>query len=308
MLLAWIAPALAGFYHPADVARSSVAFATASEQSASAASDAQAKSRAYADALRRFEEGLDLLGDAEPAGQRERLDALVKQYNRDFATVQAFADAMVTDFDGAFGRALERGLAAFPGAVRCEGQIPEGPKLPGMRQRTKPNPECQGDDLNARLAAAMDKDAVLANDLAEVLGRQWPKLDLPVEPVATVGGERWVVVSDFFRAGMGDALRGIDRMDEEARLPFESAIEQGAGKEELRAMAEAAKAVDAETRRKRATAAAPVRERADLVLAKQAPAGGWCAQPELLGGCTGQADPGLAKLLLADKKVARLLP
>ena len=43
--------------------------------------------------------------------------------------------------------------------------------------------------------------------------------------------------------------------------------------------------------------------RADLVLAKQAPGGGWCAQPELLGGCTGQADPGLAKLLLADKVV-----
>ncbi|MEZ4320115.1 MAG: hypothetical protein R3F61_21730 [Myxococcota bacterium] len=305
MLFALIPAALAGFYHPAEVAAQSEAFGKASERSAAAASDAQSGVRAHAEALRRFEEALDLLGSREPAGQRDRHAALEKRYNRDFAALQAFADAMVQDFDGAFGRALERALAAHPGAVRCQGQIPSGPRLPGIPQRTTANPECQGDDLNAALAASMDADPTLASDLAGVLARPWPALGLDAEPVAPVGGERWVSVSEVFHAGMRDALRSIDQADEDARLPFEAAIEQGADKEALRGMSDAAKKVDEATRARRAALASPVLDRADVVLAKQAPPGGWCAQPALLGGCTGTEDTSLVRVLLDDKKIAK---
>ncbi len=307
--------AFGGYYHPSDVALQSTAFGQASEVTAEKASTLQTRARATAAALRHFEEGLDLLGDREPVGQRDRLDALEKQYNRDFAVAQQFADEIVGAFDEAFQKSLKRALEAHPegaSAERCVAEIPDGPKLPGMRQRTKPNPDCTGEALNGALAAAMDRDEALKAELNDILGRDWPSLQLPtaeVEPVVPEGSEgaAWLDVSEFFRAEMRDALRDIDRRDEEERLEFQVAIEQGASTDELSNLVDKAKAVDARTRARRSALAAPVLERSDKVFAKSDPTGAWCAQPALLGGCAGDETPALADALMDDKKIQRLV-
>jgi len=306
-MLIFLTAALAGSYHPSDVAMQSDAFRQSSDQLGAAARDAQSRSRAIATALRRFEEGLDLLADAEPSGQRDRLAALEKQYNRDFAEVQRFADVLVGDFDSAFKAALSRALVAHQGAVRCRAEVADGPKLPGMRQRTRANPDCSGPSLNIALAAAIDADAQLRVELEEIAQRQWPVYTEDSTPVAATGGSRWVEVSGFFRAAVGDRLRSIDRLDEEARLPFEVAIEQGADTDALKKLRSQAEQVDAQTRSRRASLAAPALARAQVLFAKLDPPAGWCAQPVLLGGCVGQQDDGLLEVLLGDKKLDRAL-
>jgi hypothetical protein len=314
-MLYFVSLAFAGHYHPSDVAVQSDAFARASETTAEKAGQLQTRARALATALRRFEEGLDLLGDREPAGQRDRLAALEKQYNRDFAVAQQFADDIVGSFDAAFQSALERALKAHPqgaSAIRCRAEVPDGPKLPGMRQRTKANPDCTGEALNRALAAAMDRDGVLQAELDAILSRDWPALALPaesVEPVVPDGsdGTAWLDVAEFFRSAKRDALRDIDRMDEEERLAFEVAIEEGASKEALAQLVDDARAVDAKTRQRRSLLAEPVLERAAVVFAKSDPTGAWCAQPALLGGCSGTETPSLADALLDDRKIQRLV-
>lgn len=302
-------PAWADFYHPRDVAQASVAYQTASERSAAVASDAQREIRSLSTALAAFEEALDLLGEAAPAEQRSRARELEQKYNRGFAVVQGFADDLVADFDGAFVSALDRALAAHAPAERCERDLPVGPKLPGMAQRRQANAACAGSDLNGALAAMMDADPVLQAELESMLGRSWPSIGLTSKPVAAVGGSRTVQVADFYRAAMPDTLRAIRLADEDARLSFDVAIEGGASKEELADMVEAAKAVDAMTAGKRWAVAGPVHERAQAMFDKRAPDAGWCAQPTVLGGCTGSDDSkALVTLLLADKKVLKALP
>lgn len=302
----WTMAAWAGFYHPQDVASESRMFASVSEGMAEQASEAQRETRALALALRDYEEALDLLGDAAPPEERARLQALERQYHRELAVLQAAVDEKVAGFDQAFGSALARALRGHPGAERCARQVAAGPAIPGLGARTERNPACRGDDLNARLAAVMDEDSTLFLELNQVTG-PLPTFSLPVE--AMPSGERWIGVAPFFQAAAGDALRAIRQADEEARLPIEAAIEQGATEEALRALRPEARAIDEQTADRRAELAAPVLERAAEVFTKRAPGSSWCAQPARLGGCTGtDATRSLAGMLRDDRKLLRTLP
>lgn len=299
-----ISTALAGFYHPSDVAAVSERFATASEASAERATTAQKQARTLAAALVDYEEALDLLGITDHSRQQ----ALQTQYQRDFAVLQAFVDEQVERFDTAFGSALTRALQAHPGAQRCERDVPVGRALPGMAARTERNPECKGDDLNETLAAAIDADTQLSAELAALGDTPWPELTVDVQPVPIEGG-RWISAPAFFRSQCREALKAIRTADYEARLDFQVAIEQGASKAELEAMVGKARAVDSRTAAHRLAAAAPVLERASKVFEKNAPDAAWCPQPKVLGGCTGtEATKELADLLLADKKLVKALP
>lgn len=296
--------ALAGFYHPADVAGESARYAEASGVSASKAAEAQRKARALATALGDFEEANGVLG----TGPSARHAALQKQYNRDLAVLQQFVDQQIEAFDLAFQAALQRALAAHPGARRCQREIPKGKPLPGMRARMERNPECQGDDLNQGLAGAMDNDAVLAGALKQVNSRAWPDFEIEQQPLA-VDGDRWISAPRFFRAHLRDPLRQIRAADAEERSAFYVAIEQGASQQELEGMVEAAKGIDAKTAARRLAVGAPILARAEVVFAKKAPGAAWCAQPVVFGGCAGQdATDALQAVLLADKKLTKVLP
>ena len=304
MILFFSSALAAGFYHPSDVAAVSTAYERASKQSATKAGDAQRQARSLAAALADFEEANDLLG----AAPSERHAALEKEYNRQFAVLQAFVDEQIEAFDLAFLAAMERALKPHPSAARCLREVPVGTQLPGMRGRTQANPDCKGDDLNAGLAKTMDADPVLRQALEQLAVRTWPALELPAEPVS-IGSARWIAASTFFQAAMPDALRKIRAEDEDQRLSFHAAIEQGAPTGELEKLVAAAKAVDQRTAARRAELAAPVTARVAAVFAKSAPDAGWCAQPAILGGCTGtDATAELQALLLADKKLTKALP
>ncbi|MEZ4241771.1 MAG: hypothetical protein R3F59_37605, partial [Myxococcota bacterium] len=187
-----------------------------------------------------------------------------------------------------------------------------GRPMPGVPVHRAPNPDCHGQDLNATLAAVVDADTALADQLDEILGRAWPAVVLPKEAQAPVGGQaRWIDVRDLFVAGARGALRRIDDRDDTARGKIEAAIEQGATVDELRALQPESERISAETAAARAALAAPVLAVAEARMAKKwggEPATGWCANPPTLGGCTGDdATRDLVSRLLDDKKVAKAL-
>jgi hypothetical protein len=312
-LLPLTALAAGGFYHPADVAAASKLYAKAADQAGGAFEDHQRGAESLSRALLDYELALDLLGDRAPAAERQRLDALTKEFNRERAVLEAFANTMMEDFDAEFSAAMERALAKHAGAKECERTIADGPAVPGIGGRSKPNPACTGEDLNEKIAAAMDADAKLQKSIGEILSLKWPEVALDAAPQAPIGGDaRWISVDAFFRGAAKDALKKIDREDAEAREKFEAAIEEGADKDKLAGLVAEADKVTAETAKKRAALGAPVLSAADATLgkwAKKEGATGWCAQPALLGGCTGtDATKELSERLKADKKVAGALP
>jgi hypothetical protein len=312
-LACWSMAFAGGFYHPADVAAASARFGEAQGQLMGPLEERQGAARTVSGALRSYREGLDLLGDRAPVAHHERLDELEGQYLRQFEALQRFADSLIGDFDGAFTAALDRALVAHPDAAVCAREIAVGPKVPGLGGRTQANPACAGDDLNATLAAAIDADAALIAALGPVLGRRWPELGVDRSTMAVVGeGERYVHVQRLISAGAGNALRAIEREDDEARVHIEASLEDGADAAELQRLQGDGSLIAANTASKRAALAKPVLDASDAALAKWGAsegAVGWCAQPDVLGGCAGvDQTEALVPRLLEHKKVLKALP
>ena len=312
-MLIWFASALAaGFYHPNDVAAASETFGSAQSELLGPLETRQKTARALSNALRSYREGLDALG-AAPADQVSRLEALEADYHRQFDGLQTFADQLVGDFDAAFTDALGRALAAHPGAMECVAEVAVGPRVPGMGGRTQKNPECQGDDLNAAVAAAIDADAELKAALPGIVGRPWPSLGVTPQPLPTIGdGSRYVHLQELLTKGAGAAMRAIDRDDDDARMAIEAELEDGADAAELARLESTGNQISAATAAKRAALAAPILAAATKVLdkaAKKGEATAWCVQPAALGGCEGtDASTEVVQLLLSDKGVTKALP
>jgi hypothetical protein len=308
---AWAAPV--GFWHPDDVMPLSERFATTSEQLQGPFEQQSDTLGQVARALREYHEGLDLLGARAPAGERERLDGLEHVFQREQASLQGFADRLVEDYDGLFRAAVGRAIASQGDVAECPATVKTGPALPGVPGREKPNPDCVGKNLNAEIAAAIDRDPALKSALDTLLARPWPSVTVSAAPQAAVGGgERWVSVRALIASGAGAQLRTIDREDDEARMEIEAQIEAGASVEALRALEPKAAAIEAETAAKRAAVAAPVLTAAEALMAKRwigEPSTGWCANPALLGGCSGtDATRASIDRLRADKKVMKAFP
>ena len=309
----WLSSALAaGFYHPNDVAAASTTFAAAQEQLLAPLDERQTATRGLSNALRSYREGIDAMGTV-PDAHTARLEQLEVTYNRQFDALQTFADDLVGDFDAAFTAALQRALAAHPGAQECVREVAVGPRVPGMGGRTQKNPECQGDDLNAAVAAAIDADAELKAALPGIVGRPWPSLGVTPQPLPTIGdGSRYVHLQELLTKGAGAAMRAIDRDDDDARMAIEAELEDGADAAELARLESTGNQISAATAAKRAALAAPILAAATKVLdkaAKKGEATAWCVQPAALGGCEGtDASTEVVQLLLSDKGVTKALP
>ncbi|HHO51368.1 MAG TPA: OmpH family outer membrane protein [Deltaproteobacteria bacterium] len=303
-----------GHYHPDDIAPRSELFVTASEQ-LSALSDTRGRElQQLATALQHYREALDLLGDTAPLGELERLGDLEQDFHRQEAVLQQFTDELIEDFSGAMVEAMEQAAASHGQTQRCVARIAEGPRVPGMPGRTKANPECLGEDLNAAIASAMDANEPLRAVVEEVLQRPWPEIVISVEaqpPIATGSGQpsRWLLVRDLLVAGARDALRDLDRSDDEARTEIEAALESD--DPDLEALKRRVAEIEATTARRRAELAQPILEVAEerMLRWKGEPTTGWCANPRILGGCTQQdASAELVSRLLDDRKFAKTLP
>lgn len=315
LILCSLAPALAqtggGFYHPEDISASSELMARASEGLTTRFDERAQALRRVAVALQDYRVALDLLGSRAPAAERSRLVTLEKQYHREEAVLQAFADEIIDDFDTVMVTGMEAALGRHPGAERCQAEIEvPGPRVPGMRARTKPNPECEGENLNTGIAAAMDGDSDLGRDVDEILALEWPAVTVDEQAQAPVGEgpERWVGVAALARATAKPSLAEIDREDDLMRLEIDAALE--GDEPDLEALKVRVAEIERTTSAARARVGAAVLGAAEARLAKQkkSPVTGWCANPAALGGCTGpDATREVATSLQADRKFGKLV-
>jgi hypothetical protein len=312
----WFAAALAepiGHWHPDDLAPRSTVFRSSSEKLQEPFGARSTSLEQLALALREYREGLDLLGASASAAERDRLDQLEKDFERQRVVLQTFADELVADYDEAFMAAVQRALTTHGGEIEeCLDKIADGPAIPGMTAREKKNPDCHGPDLNSSLATTVDSDPELTASLTEILARPWPAVALEHAPQAPVGGtERWLLVRELFVAGTREELKAIDQEDDQARMRIEAAIEQGASVEALKKLEPEVQRIEAETAARRAALAGPVLTVANQRMAKKwvgEASTGWCAQPVLLGGCTGKdSSKELVSRLIDDPKVAKAL-
>ena len=301
-----------GYYHPDDIAAASRQFAAISTEMEAPVAALEQALDAQATALNAYREALDLLGPRANADERARLATLEATFHRQHAAAQRAVDALVTGFDAAFSASMERALAGLGMRLTvCAAEVPDGRPLPGIRPRMKPNPDCAGEAVSARVAASMDADPALAAALRPLLTDAALAVPaLPAAPQAPVGGSaQWIDLSRCVGALARERLLAIDRADDEARDALEAALEQdpaAAGSAALRAQGEA---VAQATAAQRAALGAPVLAAADKLLAKRSKGGsppGWCANPALFGGCTGQEVTGdWLPTLTADPAVLR---
>ncbi len=303
-----------GFCHPADIAAKSTAYQHAADETSAAFEGANREAETMASALNSYSEGLDLLGIAQDATEREGLQQLTQNYNRERAVLNKFTNLLLDDFDVTFYEAMERAIFALPqDVVECEATVSSGPVLPGIPVRTVPNPECKGPDLNQTIASAMDADKTLNAAISEISQLPWPAISRP-DSVATSTPEatHYLQVSGVMRALAASALIAIDQQDEMARLPILAALEQGASTEQRKTMVAQAREIDQQTASAKAGIAAPILEAINRYTTKKAKklgyTVGWCANPEALGGCHGEDVTALLLPDLAkDKRVRKAL-
>lgn len=291
-LLALVATAFAGdgYYDTNAIAAASETFTNANTMQTTYA-DVSGRSAAIADALNDYQVALDLLGDAAPEGEQQHLDQLKAEFAREQATLQAFVGDLIDAFDRTFVGSMERAIAAHDGVVvECEGRVAVGRQLPGMPSRTEANPECQGEDLNATIAATMDADPTLAPAVDALMEQEWPTLTILEEARPATGGAAAVPVLPFAERVMTDTLRRIDRADDDARLPVEAALEDGTDPSETERLRQQVVAIEEQISGLRSEAFAPVgaaaTKRFDKAVKKGGPQVGWCANPAFFGGCT----------------------
>lgn len=312
-LMIWIcgvSVAADGHWHPSDLAPLSQQFLRLNEGALGPFEDRSRKSSQMATALDNYRSALDILGPLASDDERQRLSDLKTQFGRDQAKVEAFANTLVMDVDETFLSAVERALSKMEGEVqKCAKEIPAGTQVPGLRPRMEPNPDCTGADLNPALAKLLDEDPELLASVDDILSLKWPDVSIPTEPQAAVGTPAdWSLVWPLFLKGTPRALRAISDADESARLPFQAALENDPSEEEMQRLLGEAQTLDTETSARRAELAAPILAAANKSLDKASQPVAWCANPKLLGGCTGNdVTSDIVNWLLEDKKVAKAL-
>lgn len=289
------AMATTSFYHPNDISAASVEFTRASEATSAIFSDRASQASAIASALNSYEESLDLLGERAPASERSRQRELKQTFNREFAVLSTFASVMAEDFDTVFTVAMDRAMnTVAPDALECLAMVPKTARaLPGIEVPLEKNDKCIGQDVNAAMASVMDNDPVLIAAIDEIAALEWPTIALNAVKQAPLGAQNGSIqVDKFFRQVFRRELSIIRENDEMSRLPFQTAIEEGASLEKLKTLELEAIQLTQKTAEKRKALSAPVIEASDFLMSKWAKKkdfkqAGWCANPQLLGGCEG---------------------
>lgn len=298
----------AGYYHPDDVAGASRLFSESAEWAGAAFGRAQDEVSRLGAALSQLELGVGLLGEAAPpALQTWAVDTRKAGLQR-YLMVQTFVDHLQDDYTGAFEAALKRALTGLgrTGVVVCQASAPRfGPGGGSSRA-------CEGEDLNAALAKAMDADPELKRSLAEIQSRAWPEVSMPQAPQAVIpltGDQGYLRADALARALWGDRLDARTEALEDSLAPLEEQLDEG-DKDAL-ARSEALKA---DYLKGLAEDGAALREATSAALGRAAKKGrapaavGLCANPAALGGCPGEdVTEATLEVLRADKKLVRAL-
>lgn len=307
LLLSGVAFAADAHYDPDQVAAGSELFVELAGLMAPWYENLQNQMTRTSLALEGLDAATSLAGaQAEPALGEYAL-GLRRQAAHQYLQVQRFADVLAEDTEQTFGAALERSLTAL--GVQAEPcQASSGVSMGPMRGMGSGGTDCPGDDVSRELSAQMDQDPALRAAVGEIKGLDWPGFVVEGTPqpvIPLTGSARYVALDAAARALIQDRLDDLERALEDQLAPLESSLTEGAdGGTEALAQAQAFRAdYDA------ALAAEGERLMAALTKGlKKDPDVGVCANPAVLGGCTGTDVSGeLLPLLVADKKVLKAL-
>jgi hypothetical protein len=169
-----------------------------------------------------------------------------------------------------------------------------------MAQFKKNN--CEGTSLNEKLAAALDEDAGLKKELADIESLEWPVIAIEAKSWAVVpltGGSRYMQFSTLSSHIFGDQLLERQAELEAALDPLTEALEDKnadaiAQALKLKAQWRSNLGVDGVAWMPVLTAALERAQSMDI---------GLCGSPALLGGCEGEdVTSKLVEQLKGDKK------
>lgn len=305
LLIATALAAEPGFYSPDGVAAASLTFARYAEALGPRFDKAQSELGIASRAAAELETSVLLLGDRAPAELRQASDDLRRQVTVAYLRTQAHISLLEEDSTTIFGEAMERAIAGLGDRYTLSECTPSG----GIAAMTGPGrggTRCEGADLNATLAATMDKDPALTAAVDEILSIEWPGFTLektPRQAIALSGDATIIYLAPLADALIGGELARLDEALEAELEPLYEPIDSGdeaalKAAEEARARYEAAMAAEG------AKLLAALDKRAGKLVGELA----LCPNPVELGGCPGTAaDDAVTRKLKADRKLAKML-
>lgn len=297
-MLLWFAlsPALAdapGHYHPDDIAAQSQRFAQAAEVMGPAFEQIQTDlSRVGAD-LQDLERNTAFVGPAAPEALAAWTETTRRAVTGQYLQIQRHVDLLQEDYANVFSDAVNRAIASV-GANYTLTECTQSSSISSMLRRSSSggSTTCTGDNLNAAIAAHIDEDGALADDLAEINAIPWPTISIEPapQPVHAVTGTGQYISLSTLAAAYLDRRADVHLENfEDALAPLEDGLNEGdsAALEQAAALKEAYLAA-------LATDGGALMEALNTFLTKagrRAPEMldvGLCANPSNLGGCPGE--------------------
>ena len=321
LLLLGVAPVQAAgkpaYYHPDDVAGASERFGQAATAVGPAFEKAQTELARLGRALESLEQGMALLGEQAPAALATWAETTRRTVSVQYLQTQRHVDLLQDDYANVFSAALERAITTVGKGYTLKECAPtSGSSVTSLMRAGggRASVQCEGEDLNARITEAVDRDAVLAANLDEINGIEWPSIGIspapqPAAPLLGTAGPRYVqidVLAERYFAARLDTHReryedAIAPLEEDIDSGAADAIQQAAGHREayLRALASDGATLTAALQASLGKAAKKDASLRDL---------GLCANPAALGGCAGEdATEAVVRALQADKKFSKAM-
>ncbi|MDG1482999.1 MAG: hypothetical protein P8R54_25635 [Myxococcota bacterium] len=293
-------------YHPENVAGASAVFRDSADDLAPAFDKAQTTLARLARDLENLEIGVALLGDQAPAALQAWADESQKIAAVQYISMQRHVNLLQDGYETVFGAALDRALAAQSSYTIAE--CASGGGVTAMMRRGSSG-SCEGTDLNADIAAAIDADATLKSDLVGLTDAPWPESGIEASTQAAIpltGSGRDVNVAAMAEALIDDLLDRRLEDFEDALAPLEDGIDAGdestlARAADLKDAYEAALAADG----------AVLLEAIQIAIARAGKKSNTdnialCANPAGLGGCGGEdATSEVFGLIKDDRKLQK---
>jgi hypothetical protein len=317
-------------YDPDRLPAASQVFVELSKASTSAVAPIERALVQTDGALADLEVALGLVGGSiDPPQHAVWMARLDERSTRFFGEAEAFQEevyAIGDAFQTAFEAATARALATIEGDV-AECREPQTSALGALAGRTESKPStCPGDDATAEIAAAWDRDAVLADAIAplrEALKTTVTTYDEEV-PVLGLGGAEagrsWVSPPEL-TAAVPEAVEILDAIEsraDEARAVLRQAKDSLApddpiAEDLVKAIRARARGIRTWTADRRGELGAALFEAIDRNRKRAGKKGGWadvgvCVNPDIWSGCSGtNATDAVTEALMKDKKLQKAL-
>lgn len=286
MYFLFLSTALAGkpaYYHPDDIAAKSKVFTEAAQFSQKHFGEAQRTANTYSDALQQLSVGSLLVDDASVTSWTNQTR---KSINGQLSVLQQHIDWTINQYDTHFRASVERGLKQVGAGKTVE----ECTSSAGMRPMARKK-KCQGENLNQPLAQWIDGDKTLAKELITIHQKAWPNLTYEGKSqavIAVTGQQNWINLSlvaahflkDVLQSHQDEYEASLEDLEEQLQAKDPKAIEQ------IKKHRQSYKMV-MKKEGDRIRQAVEVAVKKARKKNKAWDSVGFCANPEVLGGCEG---------------------